>query len=317
MRDGAAAQMHARIQDVPAPASPAPRVWTPLDLIKWTTGYFQKKGIASPRLEAELLLADVLDCPRIRLYVDFEKAVPQEKLAQYRDYVRRRGENREPLAYIVGHAQFLDLRLKVGPAVLIPRPETEILALWAVERAKEFALERSGDVRVADMCTGSGCLALYIAAKEPRAAVAAADISASALAVAEENARALKLEGRVTFRQGDLFGALPPEEKGTFDLLVANPPYVDPAARETLQAEVRDHEPAEALYAQGGALSIVGRILAEAPAWLKPGGWLGMELGLNQTDGVRRLAQESGGYDSIEITADDAKLPRYLHARRV
>ena len=156
--------MQAPIQRMSVPTPPASRVWTSLDLIKWTTGYFQKKGLEHARLEAELLLAEVLGCARIRLYVDFEKPVPADKLAQYREYVKRRGESREPLQYIVGHAQFMDLQLKVTPAVLIPRPETEVLALWAVERAKECAARlepgaQTPAVRVLDMCTGSGCLA--------------------------------------------------------------------------------------------------------------------------------------------------------------
>lgn len=334
--------MHAKIQKIPPPEPPAPRVWTSLDLIKWTTSYFDKKGIASPRLEAELLLADVLDCPRIRLYVDFEKAVPPEKLATYREFVKRRAEAREPLQYILGHSQFIDLWLKVSPAVLIPRPETEILALWAVERLKERVPPPSPpppppadataqtetpvppqssaplppSLHALDLCTGSGCLALYMASKVPQASVIATDISAAALALAAENAATLKLAERVVFRQGDLFGALQAEEKGTFDVAVANPPYVDPAVSATLAPEVRDHEPREALYSEGGGLGLVRRILAEAGEWLRPGGWLGMELGQGQADEVRRLAEDAGCYSGVEIREDHAKLLRYVLAQR-
>ena len=350
------AGMQAGTRKPPSPEPPPPRVWTSLDLIKWTAGYFLKKGLASPRLEAELLLAEVLNCPRIKLYADFERPVPAEKLAKYREFVKRRGDLREPSQYILGYAQFIDLRLKVTPAVLIPRPETEILALWAVERlltagpqARSTAFQavevhgqdacgtegesggreessQPGQIenrkskienpRVLDLGTGSGCLALYIASKVAHAAVIATDISPAALAVAEENARALNLAQRVAFRQGSLFGALRPEEQASFDLLVANPPYVDPAEAATLAPEVREHEPREALYAAGGGLDVVRAIVAEAAAWLRPGGWLGMELGLGQAENVRQLAQARGVFQSVEIAADGAKLPRYLHAQR-
>lgn len=324
----------------PPPPEPQPqRVRTSLDLIKWTANYFQKKGLASPRLEAELLLAEVLNCPRIRLYVDFEKPVPAAKLAQYRKYVTRRAEAREPLQYILGYTQFLDLRLKVAPAVLIPRPETEILALWAVARLKESAPPpvlpdqqapappgaepaakrnaESENLRVLDLCTGSGCLALYLAANCSSAQVFATDISADALAVAEENARTLQLAQRVVFRQGDLFGALRPEEQGNFALVVANPPYIDPAAAATLPPEVGAHEPQEALFAPEGGRAVLRRILAEVGAWLRPGGWLGLELGLGQAEEVLQLARASGVFQSVEIAEDGAKLPRFLHARKL
>jgi len=340
---------------LPPSAPPPPRVWTSLDLIKWTAGYFLKKGLASPRLEAELLLAEVLNCPRIKLYADFEKPVPEEKLAKYREFVKRRGETREPSQYILGHAQFIDLRLKVTPAALIPRPETELLALWAVERlmANEPQPKGEGTVgageeesgkpgetgplapvdagstgsienrkskienpRVLDLCTGSGCLALYIASKIADATVIATDLSAAALALAEENARVLDLAQRVSFRQGDIFGALRLEEKSSFDLIVANPPYVDPAAAETLAPEVREHEPREALYAPEGGLAVVRAILAQAAEWLRPGGWLGMELGLGQAETVKQLAQANTAFQSVEISEDGAKIPRYLHAQR-
>ncbi|MGD0091668.1 MAG: peptide chain release factor N(5)-glutamine methyltransferase [Planctomycetota bacterium] len=317
---------------LPREAPPA-RVWTSLDLLKWTTGYFQKNGVASPRLEAELLLAEVLDCPRIRLYADFEKPVPAEKLARYREYVQRRGEAREPLQYILGHAQFVDLHLKVTPGVLIPRPETEILALWAVARAKGEgvapasvpagtpALPPAGTpalrgVRVLDLCTGSGCLALFIASKVAHAEVIATDIAAVALAVAQENARALGLAERVAFRQGDLFAALRPEEQASFDVVVANPPYVDPGCAGTLAPEVREHEPREALFAAEGGFAVVRRILENVGAWLRPGGWLGLELGLGQAEESARAARAAGVFRSVAIGADGARLPRYLHAQR-
>jgi release factor glutamine methyltransferase len=321
--------MNSRIQKISEPPPPQPRVWTSLDLIKWTTDFFKKKEIESPRLEAELLLAEVLGCPRIKLYVDFEKPVPQEKLANFREFVKRRGETREPLQYILGHTQFIDLKLKVTPAVLIPRPETEILALWAVEKLKEAVPQASSQpeisatetlpltpIRVLDLCTGSGCLALYIASKAPNAQLVATDLSAEPLAIAAENALALKLESRVVFKQGDLFEALGAEQKNSFDLLVANPPYIDPAAKAGLQPEVRDHEPAQALFAPESGLACLRSIIEGASDWMLPGAWLGLEFGVGQAESLRKLAEENSRLENVEIKPDQVGLPRFVIARR-
>ncbi len=305
-----------KIQPIPPPSPPSPRVWTSLDLINWTKEFFAKKGIESPRLEAELLLAEVLGVPRIRLYVDFEKPVAPEKLATFREYVKRRGDNREPLQYILGCADFIGLRLKLTPAVLIPRPETELLAVWGAERLAEAARPEAPAPAALDLCTGSGCLALYLASKQAAAHVHATDISAPALDVARENAKTLQLDARVTFHAGDLFAALPAELRGAFDLLVANPPYIDPALRATLAPEVREHEPAGALFAGEQGLKLVRQIVAEAPAWLKPGAWLGVEFGMGQADAVKKFAEAAPAYAALEIRNDSAKLPRMLLARK-
>jgi len=338
--------MNSKIQSIPPTQPPAPRIWTSLDLIKWTSEFFKKKGIESARLEAELLLAEVLGVPRIRLYVDFDKAVPQEKLAAYREFVKRRAETREPIQHIIGHAHFIDLKLKVSRAVLIPRPETELLALWAVDCFKpppvdnppaEAPLEpvpetlppeanaaeppvvppkeSAAPIRVLDLCTGSGCLALYVASKLTHAAVVATDLSAEALAVAAENAGSLALDSRVGFKHGDLFGALAAEEKHSFDLLIANPPYIDPAARATLQPEVRDHEPDNALFADEAGLNLLRRIIEAAPEWLKRGGWMGLEFGIAQAEALTAMATATGAYSEIKIKEDHRRLPRFLLAR--
>jgi release factor glutamine methyltransferase len=301
---------------------PAARVWTTLDLINWTKGFFERKGVPAPRLEAELLLAEALGCDRVRLYLDFEKPVPDGPLAKFRDWVKRRGEDREPLAYLVGHAQFLELKLRVTPAVLIPRPETEELAVWARgilgKMGTDTILDGQNGVcphlpetlRALDLGTGSGCLALALAAHEPRVRVTAVDISAEALGVARGNAAALELAERVTFLEGDLFAPLPPGERGTYQLVVANPPYVDPAAAETLMPEVRAHEPRVALYAGEQGLAILRRIAAEAGEWLAPGGRLGLEIGPPVAAAVRGLLAASGSFEQIEIRQDARKCDR-------
>jgi release factor glutamine methyltransferase len=294
----------------PVPPEPAPRVWTSLELIQWTTQFFAKKGIESARLEAELLLAEVLQCPRIQLYVNFEKPVAPEALARFRDFVKRRGDTREPLQYILGHTDFIDLKIALGRDVLIPRPETEELALWAVERLKE----RSGEtLRTLDLCTGSGCLALYIAKKEPRASVIATDLSDAALATACANAKTLEVSERVAFHAGDLFAAC---ESGTkFDLIVANPPYIDPAERPALQPEVRDHEPALALFADENGFAILRRIIDHAAEWMSPGAWLGLEFGKGQETLAKECATKTGAFSEIEVQNDLHRVPRFLQAR--
>ncbi|MBI3828021.1 MAG: peptide chain release factor N(5)-glutamine methyltransferase [Planctomycetes bacterium] len=303
----------------PAPVSrpaasdnPAARVWTSLDLIQWTRAFFERKGIPSARLEAEMLLSEVLGCPRIKLYTDFEKAVPDDKLAVFRAYVKRRAEAREPLQYIVGWTEFLDLKLKVAPAVLIPRPETEELAEWAIGILKALPGEC---LKALDIGTGSGCLALALAAKEPRAQVTATDLAKDALGIARENAVNLKLDARVSLLEGDCFAPLPPEQKGSFDLIVSNPPYIDPAQKAALQAEVRDHEPAAALYAEEHGLAVIRKIISGAGEWLKPGGRLGLEIAPEQAGEVKALLG-TAGFAEIEVRKDAQGRERMAMANR-
>jgi len=296
----------------PQSSSTPPRIWTTLDLMRWTRSYFEKKGIENARLESELLLSEALGWPRIRLYADFEKPVGPDELARFREMVKRRGETCEPLQYIVGHTQFIDLKIKVTRAALIPRPETEVLAAWAAERAQKYFST------ALDLCTGTGCIALYVATKVPSAKVIATDISPDALALARENANALGLSERIEFFQSDLFAALGDKNVAplAFDLMTANPPYVDPADKATLQPEVRDHEPALALFSEKGGTAIAERILAECGPWLKPGGWLGMEFGMGQGEKLKTCAEHTGHFEDIALQVDHNKVVRFLTARR-
>jgi len=305
--------MNPKVQKIESPPPSQPRVWTSLDLIKWTSDFFIKKGIESPRLEAELMLAEVMECPRIQLYVNFEKPVAPEKLARYREFVKRRTDTREPLQYILGHTQFIDLKLNVTKDVLIPRPETELLALWAVDRLKGLTGEA---LRALDLCTGSGCLALFVASKEARAKISASDLSPAALAIAKKNAEALKLTERVEFAEGDLFSPQPQENRGAYDLIVSNPPYIDPDQKPTLQPEVRDHEPQMALFADDKGLAVLRRIISGAGEWLKPGGWLGVEFGFGQHEAVKEMAEQTGVFSVVEIVLDANKIPRFLQAQK-
>ncbi|GMV82552.1 MAG: release factor glutamine methyltransferase [Planctomycetota bacterium] len=291
----------------------AARVWTSLDLIKWTADYFRKKEVDSPRLQAELLLAEVLGCDRVRLYVDFEKPVAPEHLEKFRAFVKRRGELREPLQYVMGHAPFLGLKLKVTPAVLIPRPETEELAAWGVERLKERAGE---ELKAVDLGTGSGCLALYTAAQDLRTKVWAVDANAAALEVARENGTALNLSERVTWLEGDLFAPLPAELRGRVGLLLSNPPYIDPAERSGLQPEVRDHEPAQALFAEAAGRAVLDRIVDEAGAWLESGGWMGLEIAPAHADALSARIDARGDFEAVEVARDLNGKDRFIRARK-
>jgi release factor glutamine methyltransferase len=295
----------------PGPSSPA-RIWTTLDLIRWTKDFFSRKGIESARLEAELLLAAALGCDRIRLYTDFEAPVSEPVLATFRDWVRRRAEQREPLAYILGHSQFLELELAVTPAVLIPRPETEELALWARGLIATWADQP--EVRVLDVGTGSGCLALALARHSEKVHALALDIARDALAVAEQNASSLGLEERVRFVVSDVYAGLKPEE-GPFDLIVANPPYIAPELQDTLQPEVRTHEPKVALYAEKGGMSVIEPLVTGAADWLKPGGWLGLEISPELAQDVCARIAETGAFKEVEVRKDVRQMARFVTAR--
>ncbi len=320
--------------------------WTILRLLEWTRRFFESKGIDDPRLEAELLLAHVLKVERIQLYVQHARTVAEPELSAFRDLVRRRAA-RVPTQYLLGEAHFRHLVLKVTPAVLIPRPETELLVdealavlrprrqpAWAyrdgrfVDRRDAQAGERvdggappaPAEPRVLDLCTGSGCVALAIASECPSARVTATDLSRDALAVARENAARCLAADRVTWLEGDLFAPLallPPQDR-IFDLITANPPYVRDADMAGLMPEVRDHEPHMALAAGPDGMKVIDRILAGAAAHLADGGHLLMEIGHDQADRLReRLSTGvAAGMELLEIRKDLSGHPRIAHLRR-
>lgn len=200
----------------------------------------------------------------------------------------------EPLQYVLGTAAFRRLELKVGPGVFIPRPETEVVAERAMAR-----LPNGGTL--VDLCTGSGAIALSVADERPDALVVATELSAAALQWATSNRDSSGLD--VEIRPGDLFDALPPDLAGRVDVVVSNPPYVDPAERSTLPRDVVDHEPEEALFAPGAGTSVVERIAQEAPAWLRGDGWLVLEIGETQGDAARTILA-SRGFDDVSIAPD-------------
>jgi release factor glutamine methyltransferase len=242
-----------------------------LEVIQRSTDFLAKKGVASPRLQVELLLAHLLRIPRLQLYLNFERMLTTAELDALRAKVQRRGQ-REPLQYIIGSTSFCGLEIAVNRDVLIPRPETELLA----ERAWTFLQECEGVPTALDIGTGSGCVAISLAHRVPLIKVCATDMSGAALELAWRNAQSHQVSDRIDFRQGDLFAAVP---KGArFNLIVSNPPYIPTARLETLEAEVREHEPRGALDGGPDGQDFYRRMAAEAHGWLRPAGCVMVEL---------------------------------------
>ena len=283
-------------------------IWSVGRLLTWTADFLKKKGSDSPRLDAEVLLAHVLEWQRVQLYTHFEDEVGETARSKYRDLVKKRSEGM-PVAYLVGRKDFFSLPLTVSPAVLIPRPDTETAAVAALE-----VLKGRANPRVVDVGTGSGCLALAIAKGCTTALIFAIDISAEALGVAKGNAQALGLADRVEFREGDLLA--PVAEGGPFDLIVSNPPYIRSEDIPTLEPGVRDYEPHLALDGGGDGLRVVARLIAEAAPLLAAGGHLILEIGSAQEGPVRSLITDRPELVLAPTIRDAANHPRVIRATR-
>jgi release factor glutamine methyltransferase len=256
---------------------------TVLEVIQKSAEFLTRKAVDAPRLQAELLLAHVLKLPRMKLYLNFDRQLTEPELDSLRKLVQRRGQ-REPLQHLVGSASFCGLEMAVNRHVLIPRPETELLA----EAGWQFLSTLNPNASTAlDFGTGSGCIAIALAAKGPTTRVVALDVSTDALAIAKQNAATNSVADRIEFHHGDGFAALPPGER--FDLIVSNPPYIASAEIETLQPEVRDHDPRGALDGGPDGLDFYRRLAAEARTFLKPHGKLMLEFGEGQADAISAL----------------------------
>ena len=274
-----------------APARPSnrpPETWTVIRLIRWTSDYFQDKGLDTPRLDAEVLLADLLGLDRVGLYVNFDRPLNPDELAAYRERVKRRAA-REPAAYITGRREFYSLDLAVSPAVLIPRPETELL----VDEALALAGRRRPPLALCDLGTGSGAVALALAHRLPEAEVHAVDVSPQALEVARANAAKLGLAERIEFFEGNLYEPVPQTGAG-YDIITANLPYVPRPAFADMAPEVRDHEPRLSLDGGEDGLDLIRRAVAGAGPFLKPGGALLLEIWPDHGRELVRLAGEAG-----------------------
>lgn len=293
---------------------------TVLEIIRRSSEFLEKKGVESPRLNIELLLAHALKMPRLKLYLNFERVLNEAELNQVRELVKRRAA-REPLQHITGGTSFCGLEMKCSRAALVPRPETELLA----ERAWQFLStlnpqpstgpdQRDAGVTLAlDLGTGTGCIAIAIAKKAPGATVHAVDVSSDALALARENAAANQVSDRIAFHEGDAFAALPAELK--FNVIVSNPPYIAAEEIATLSPEVRDFDPRLALDGGADGLDFYRRLVKEAGAFLKPGGKLMIEFGDGQETAISKLFFDEK-WIVEEIVADYSSRPRILIARR-
>jgi release factor glutamine methyltransferase len=279
--------------------------WTIRRVLDWTRGHFDKQQVDDPRLTSEILLGHVLTLPRVKLYMDLDRPLTKDELATYRALIQRRLAG-EPTQYLVGFREFYGRKFAVDDRVLIPRSETELLVEAALRDVK-----KDEPSRVLDLCTGSGCVAISIAAERPQASVWATDLMPGPIEVAKKNAEALGVDGRVTFFQGDLFAAVP--EGATFDVIVSNPPYVKTSDLATLQREVQK-EPRAALDGGADGLDLIRRVVTDGLPRLKPGGLLALEIGDEQGDAVKEIMTRAGCRD-VHIEKDLARHDRIALGR--
>lgn len=275
---------------------------TVLEVLQATAAYFKKHNVESHRLNAEHLLAHVLGRKRIELYLEFERVLTDSELAPLRGLVKRRGEG-EPLQHLLGTVEFCGHIFLCDKRAMVPRPETEEL----VEFLKSEI--RNPESKILDVGTGSGVIALSLAAKFPDAEILAVDISDDALALAQENAARLNLAGQVRFLKSNLFENV----EGTFDLVVANLPYVSIQARDKLSREVL-RDPAVAVFAGARGDELVRELIARAPSRLRPGGMLALEIGVGQSDALLSALAEKN-YRDISSKRDYSGVTRFLFAR--
>ena len=280
-----------------------------MSVLRASEGWLHKRGVEAPKRSAELLLGSVLGVDRLQLYLDHDRPLDEPERAKMRALLIRRGDG-EPVAHLLGSWSFRDLELEVGPAVLIPRPETEELV--------DVALEHLGERDACDVCdlgTGSGAIAIAIASERPGAQVLAVDASQNALAVARSNAAGNDVSDRVAFAHGSWWDAVEPSR--TFDLVVSNPPYIDPQQPAGVADDVKRFEPPLALFsAPGDSASCYREIAAELAARLRPGAWFVAETGLGAAESSREVLQATSALQNVELRPDAAGKPRFVLAQR-
>ncbi len=278
---------------------------TVLEGIQRSTEFLARKGVDSPRLQSELLLAHLLQLPRMRLYLSFERILTTTEMDAFRELIQRRA-TREPLQYIVGSTSFCGIELSLNRHVLIPRSETELLAECGWEFLRKIS-DADSQPSALDFGTGSGCLAIALAVNSPAAFCWASEVSAEALELARNNAARHGVAGRVQFVHGDGFASLPAERK--FDLIVSNPPYMPTAEIDSLQPEVRDYEPRRALDGGVDGLAFYRRLAVEAGPCLSAAGRLMLEFGDGQAEALAEIFQKEK-WIVEEVRSDYTQRPR-------
>ena len=284
--------------------------WTIKRLLDWTCDYFEKFEIEEPRLTAEMLLAHVLDIQRIELYVKFDEVPTTGQMATYKSLMQRAAKH-EPVSYLTGTAHFFSLSFKVNSHTLIPRPETEGLVMRALAFLK--TLESSNPTAL-DLCTGSGCVAAAIAQNNKSAKVTALDISKETCEVASENITAIGLDTQVTVIESDLFNAL--DSNACFNIITANPPYINTQEYQALDKNVKDFEPELALHAGTDGLDVIRNIIIQSKDRLQMGGKLIMEIAWNQSEQVQQLMQESQWLSEIKTIKDEQGHERIIEGMK-
>ena len=277
---------------------------TVLEVLQSTTVYFERHKVENPRLNAEHLLAHVLGKTRMQLYLEFERQLSETELAPLRELVKRRGQG-EPLQHLLGTVEFCGQTFAIDKRALVPRPETEQLVELLVSEVRD----QKSAVRIVDVGTGSGVIALSLAKRFPDAEIFAVDISDDALSLARENAARLGLTGRVRFQKGDLLENL----SERFEVIVANLPYVSMQDRTLLAREVL-HDPEVALFAGTNGDELLRRLIEQAPSRLQPNGLLGLEIGINQAEGLTEVLRQKN-YHDIRTKKDYSGITRFLLAR--
>lgn len=293
------------------PATTATERWTVLRMILWSADYLEEKGVESPRLDAEHLLAHVVGVNRLQLYLDFERPLIPSELDGFRPLLKRRAA-REPLQYIIGRHPFRELDLEVVPGVLIPRPETELLVEEVLKWSGTSAAEAP---TVLDLGTGTGAIALSLAKEGDFAKVVATDVSEAALTLAERNRGTAVLAERVELRRGSMFEPLLPGER--FGVVVSNPPYVPEVDAASLQPEVRDWEPAEALFGGADGMDFIRRLVAEVRPHMEVGGLLALEVGAGQAPLVAKLLRHRDEFENVAVIRDYSGRERFVFAHAV
>ncbi|NOY76933.1 MAG: peptide chain release factor N(5)-glutamine methyltransferase [Calditrichaeota bacterium] len=280
--------------------------WRVIDLIQWTTQFFEKKSIPDARLNAERLLSRVLGLNRVQLYLQFENILTQDQLDSFRESVKRRLNN-EPLQYILGETEFMSLPFKLSPSVLIPRPDTEILVEQVLENTPQ-----NMEITILDIGTGSGNIAVSLAHYLPQSRIVAVDISQEAIDVARENAELNRVNDRIRFIREDVFdGSFIMKLGNRFDRVVSNPPYISETEFYTLPEEVRNFEPHIALRDGADGLTFHRRISQVAAEMLTPGGKVFLEVGQGQWEKVLEILEQDG-FQNVYVTKDLAGIDRVL-----